>query len=59
MYIQYEPSDIVVPGIDSLISKEEFNTLNSTNIFIEFAKVLWILMNFSFKVLVFMIYNEN
>jgi hypothetical protein len=27
MYLQYEPSDIVVPDIDRLISKEEFDTL--------------------------------
>jgi hypothetical protein len=57
MCIQYEPSDIVVPDIDSLISKGEFDTLNSTVFLLNLAKALWILMNFSLKVLVFRIYN--
>jgi hypothetical protein len=37
-YIHDEPSNMAVPDNNSLISKEEFDTLNSTNIPTEFGK---------------------
>jgi hypothetical protein len=59
IYIQYESSVIVVSIVDSLIWKEEFDTLIGTNIPVKFSKASWILMNCSLKVLVFRIYKEN
>jgi hypothetical protein len=49
IYIQYEPSVIVVSIVDSLIWKEESDTLNGTNILVKVSKTLWILMNSSLR----------
>jgi hypothetical protein len=58
MYIQYNPSDIAVPDY-SLISKEEFNTLNSTIFLLNMLKAVWISMNFSLNVSVFKILKQS
>jgi hypothetical protein len=59
MYIQYGPSDIVVPDIDSLISKEEFDSLNSTIFLLNMLKAVWISMNFNLNISVFKILNQS
>jgi hypothetical protein len=49
IYIQYEPSVIVVSIVDCLIWKEEFDTLNGTNIPVKFSESVMDFNEFQLK----------